>query len=79
MSDARNNLTFTDLGPNARRAWALSLAKAARMATTDVWFAWYPVRLGAMPGGRWIWLRKVWRTRWKGWVTYQALPKRAAS
>lgn len=31
--------------------------------TTDTWFAWYPVRTGALGTGRWIWLRRVWRLR----------------
>ena len=29
----------------------------------EIWFAWYPVRLGALGGGRLVWLRYVWRMR----------------
>lgn len=42
----------------------------------DIWFAWYPVRTGALGSGRLVWLRTVWRERaisgrYKGFVIYQ--------
>jgi len=45
---------------------------------TDFWFAWYPVRLGAMGTGRYVWWCKVWRERairgpYKGCVIYQLI------
>lgn len=43
------------------------------MSTTDHWFAWHPVRLGALGTGRWVWLRKVWRNRFLGVAIYQPL------
>lgn len=41
------------------------------MSTTDTWFAWRPVRLGALGTGRW--LRRVWRNRCMGAAIYQSL------
>lgn len=31
--------------------------------TVDQWFAWSPVRLGALGTGRWAWFRKVTRIK----------------
>lgn len=45
------------------------------MSTTDTWFAWHPVRLGALSTGRWCWLRRVWRNRCRGVTIYAPLPK----
>lgn len=39
---------------------------------SDTWFAWYPVEVGAF-GGRWVWLRRVWRNRCAGVTIYQRL------
>lgn len=39
----------------------------------DEWFAWRPVRLGALGTGRWVWLRRVWRNRSIGVTIYQDL------
>lgn len=44
----------------------------------DTWFAWYPVRLGALGIGRWVWLKRVWRdnspaARFYGVRIYQSL------
>jgi hypothetical protein len=33
------------------------------MSISDTWFAWYPVRLGALGTGRLVWMTKVWRNR----------------
>ena len=41
---------------------------------TDTWFAWRPVRLGALGTGRLVWLRHVWRNRCFGVTIYQELP-----
>lgn len=41
---------------------------------SDTWFAWRPVRLGALKSGPWIWLRKVWRNKCCGVTIYQELP-----
>lgn len=35
-------------------------------SVNDIWFAWYPVRIGALAGGRWVWLKRVWRNRTYG-------------
>lgn len=32
------------------------------MKKEGYWFAWYPVRLGALGTGRWVWLKTVWRS-----------------
>lgn len=42
-------------------------------SVTDIWYAWYPVRYGALGTGRWVWLRKVWRNRCGGTAIYQPL------
>ena len=42
-------------------------------STTDTWFAWRPVRRGALGTGRWVWLRRVWRNRCMGATIYQDL------
>lgn len=39
----------------------------------DEWFAWYPVRCGALRMGRIAWLEWVWRDRCMGVTTYQPL------
>lgn len=43
------------------------------LSRSDAWFAWYPVRTGALGGGDWIWLRRVWRNRCLGVTIYQPL------
>lgn len=40
---------------------------------SDVWFAWRPVRLGALGSGPLVWLRRVWRNRCMGVTIYQDL------
>lgn len=40
---------------------------------TDTWFAWYPVRIGALSTGPYVWLRRVWRNRCMGVTIYQRL------
>ncbi len=40
---------------------------------SDTWFAWYPVRVGALGTGRLIWLERVWRNRCMGVTIYQSL------
>jgi hypothetical protein len=40
---------------------------------TDQWFAWYPVRIGALGTGQIVWLKKVWRNRCCGVTIYQPL------
>lgn len=42
-------------------------------STSDVWFAWFPVRLGALGTGRWVWLQNVWRNKCCGVTIYQSL------
>jgi hypothetical protein len=37
----------------------------------DIWFAWFPVRLGALGNGKIAWMRKVWRNRCLGATIYQ--------
>jgi hypothetical protein len=37
----------------------------------DYWFAWYPVRFGALGTGRLVWLKTVWRNRCMGATIYQ--------
>ena len=44
-----------------------------RPSKTDTWFAWYPVRVGAISTGPFVWLRKVWRNRCGGVSIYQPL------
>lgn len=43
------------------------------MSVSDEWFAWYPVKLGALGRGGWAWWRKVWRNRCMGVTIYQDL------
>lgn len=43
------------------------------MSKTDTWFAWYPVRTGALGTGRWVWLQRVWRNTTCGVAIYQLL------
>jgi len=43
------------------------------MNEEDIWFAWRPVRSGALGTGRWLWLQKVWRNRCMGATIYQSL------
>lgn len=43
------------------------------LSITDMWFAWYPVRLGAPGTGQLVWLRTVWRNRCFGVTIYQDL------
>ncbi|KKL69877.1 hypothetical protein LCGC14_2110500 [marine sediment metagenome] len=38
---------------------------------SDIWFAGFPVRLGALSMGHWIWLEKVWRNKCAGVTIYQ--------
>ncbi len=40
---------------------------------SDEWFAWYPVRTGALSTGHWVWLKRVWRNRCMGVTIYQPL------
>ena len=40
---------------------------------SDIWFAWYPVRLGALGTGRLIWFKKVWRNKCCGITIYQLI------
>lgn len=44
-------------------------------SVSDVWFAWYPVRLGALGTDRIVWLRRVWRNRCMGCTIYQPLER----
>lgn len=39
----------------------------------DTWFAWYPVRTGALGTGRLRWLKKLYRERFSGVTIYQEL------
>lgn len=41
----------------------------------DTWFAWYPVRIGALSTGRYVWLQRVWRNRCMGCTIYQPLDR----
>lgn len=34
----------------------------------DIWFAWYPVKEGPLGRGRWLWLKKVYRSQ--TWYIY---------
>lgn len=40
---------------------------------TDTWFAWFPVRCGALGTGEWAWFEKVWRNRCAGVTIYQPI------
>ena len=40
---------------------------------SDCWFAWHPVRVGALGTGSFAWLSKVWRNRCCGVTIYQPL------
>lgn len=51
-----------------------SLNPLGSASQSDIWFAWYPVRTGALGTGRWVWLCKVWRNRCLGATIYQTLP-----
>lgn len=39
----------------------------------DIWFAWYPVRIGALSTGPLRWLRRLHRERFLGLAIYQDL------
>ena len=45
----------------------------ADKSKSDNWFAWYPVRLGALGTGGWLWLEKVWRNKCCGVTIYQPI------
>ena len=38
---------------------------------SDIWFAWFPVRIGALGTGPVVWLKKLWRNRCGGVTIYQ--------
>ena len=40
---------------------------------SDEWFAWYPVRTGALGTGKIVFLKKVWRNRCGGITIYQPM------
>ena len=40
---------------------------------SDEWFAWFPVRAGALGTGHWMWLKTVWRNKCCGVTIYQPL------
>lgn len=40
---------------------------------SDIWFAWYPVHLGALGTGRLAWRERLWRNRCMGVTIYQTL------
>jgi hypothetical protein len=42
----------------------------------DEWFAWRPVRLGALGTGRLVWFRRLWRNQCAGVTIYQPLGKK---
>lgn len=44
------------------------------MSTTGTWWAWRPVRLGALGTGPWAWGRRVWFNTTFGVSIYQELP-----
>ncbi len=50
----------------------MTLAGSLR-SRSDVWFAWYPVRLGALGVGRLVWWEYVWRNRCMRATIYQSL------
>ena len=39
---------------------------------SDMWFAWHPVRTGALGTGKLVWLKRVWRNRCCGVTIYQS-------
>lgn len=39
------------------------VSAGAGMSATDIWFAWRPVRVGALGDGPSVWWKKVWRNR----------------
>ena len=43
------------------------------MNKENIWFAWYPVRLGELGTGRRVWLQYVWRNECMGVTIYQPL------
>lgn len=45
------------------------------VSVDDTWFAWYPVRTGALGTGRVVWLQRVWRNRCMGATIYQPMEK----
>ena len=59
--------TATRLVENGR-FWPLS------RSYTDIWFAWRPVRIGALSTGPYRWLCWLWRNRCMGVTIYQDLP-----
>lgn len=56
-----------------RLAAVRSGARPDWRSRSDTWFAWRPVRLGALGTGPWVWLRRVWRNRCAGITIYQSL------
>ena len=49
------------------------MKSGTQKSTSDTWFAWFPVRLGALGTGRWAWLQNVWRNKCCGVAIYQSL------
>lgn len=43
----------------------------AEHSVWDIWFAWRPVRLGALRGGSFVWLRHIARNQCLGVTLYQ--------
>ncbi|GEM_PF-6008029 len=53
----------------------ITLRAMQRPPITDIWFAWFPVRLGALGSGKLAWMQRVWRNRCGGVKIYQPLDR----
>ena len=47
------------------------LKDPANHSRSDFWFAWRPVRIGALGTGPFRWLKKLWRNQCCGVTIYQ--------
>jgi hypothetical protein len=53
--------------------WFTRMTAGSHASASDTWFAWHPVRLGALGTGRLAWMRRLWRNRCLGVTIYQDL------
>ena len=64
MLDIATRIRIREANPAGTESWA---------SLSDTWFAWYPVRVGALGTGSWRWMCRLWRNRCLGVTIYQDL------
>ena len=66
-AQAFNKGITMDIGGKIKRVLITDASKS------DEWFAWRPVRTGALGTGQWAWMKRLWRNKCCGVVIYQPL------